>query len=517
MSLDKFNIAWNRIKRDRKSDFIIGDFEYTVYDSYSDELLVKILERYSREKDNYIPEELRIIRVPKEFHTSRPGTVPEIDDRIVFQYLIDELADQIESNLIPIEQGVVHSYRYVGDREAPEMFRPVHDAFPAFRDKNDDACATHNYLVITDISAYFERIYRSELRDLIEGLGASRELVISIFNLLKKLQKGSPFGIPQGIWPSDYIGNIYLDPVDKYMIRAGYNYFRYMDDIRVGADDYLEAQKILLILEEQLYKYGLNLNAKKTRILLSNEVDDYLNPYKRRYEEIFADVAQDTTFFDILYGDPAEHTEEITLNTIEQLFLEELSVELPDKRIMKYCLNHFRSCADADVLQEVMENMNKLVVVTPQVVNYLVSISEVGDFEMEIVEHVSSYIEGEESCYEWQLMWLLQCLDRIGTVNPESLASIRLLLMRIERIHKAVAVNAILLLGKHGDHEQQAFLMELYDRTQSQWVRRAILFAMERIPRSRRNSFYGNARGHDVLTDKVVDYVKSKEESPPLF
>lgn len=115
---DLLQVAWKRIKVDRKTDFLIGNFEYVVYEKFKEELVKHVAEKFKREGKDYRPEPLRKIRVPKSSHTTRPGAVPTIDDRIIYQYLVDEIAEQVEPNLIPIEDGVVHSYRYALDRNS---------------------------------------------------------------------------------------------------------------------------------------------------------------------------------------------------------------------------------------------------------------------------------------------------------------------------------------------------------------------------------------------------------------
>jgi hypothetical protein len=118
---NKIEVAWSRVQKDRRTDFIIGDFEYLVYGAYATELLARLEERIDN-GDEYTPSPLRTIRVPKEAHTTRPGAVPEIDDRIVYQYLVDDIAETVEPGLVPLEAQVVHSYRYAGDRSSADMF-----------------------------------------------------------------------------------------------------------------------------------------------------------------------------------------------------------------------------------------------------------------------------------------------------------------------------------------------------------------------------------------------------------
>ena len=51
--------------------------------------------------------------------------------------------------------------------------------------------------------------------------------------------------IPQIYDPSSLLGNFYLDEFDKWVIRNGYIYFRYVDDMRFFCETQTEAKLIL--------------------------------------------------------------------------------------------------------------------------------------------------------------------------------------------------------------------------------------------------------------------------------
>lgn len=107
----------------------------------------------------YVPQPLRSIRVPKTSYTTRPGAVPDLFDRIYYQYLVDEIADEIEDNLIPISENVVHSYRYIKKRDAANMFLKSQANYSTFEQRTMELAEEHKFIVVTDISSYFERIY----------------------------------------------------------------------------------------------------------------------------------------------------------------------------------------------------------------------------------------------------------------------------------------------------------------------------------------------------------------------
>jgi hypothetical protein len=123
---------------------------------------------------------------------------------------------------------------------------------------------------------------------------------------------------------------------------------------------------------------------------------------------------------------------------------------------------------------------------------------------------VTEYLASDRPAYDWQRMWLLQLLYRLPDIPTETLAFVRNLVLNGYRGHDAVKVSAILLLGKHGDHADRESLVGIYDQETSGWVKRAILFAIQGLPETQRNHFYRYCRGHDALTDRVIDYVLAR-------
>ena len=92
------------------------------------------------------------------------------------------------------------------------------------------------------------------------------EYIGALISLLKRWSPDGFRGIPQNQDASSFLGNVYLSYIDKCMLSLKYNYFRYMDDIRIVCKDEFAARKALKNLIINLRKIGLNVNPKKTKI-----------------------------------------------------------------------------------------------------------------------------------------------------------------------------------------------------------------------------------------------------------
>jgi hypothetical protein len=78
---------------------------------------------------------------------------------------------------------------------------------------------------------YFEHIDIKTLYDQLIAVGVREVTARIVRDLLESWSTPSGHGIPQGLDSSSLLGNFYLNPIDKAMVRAGVKYLRFVDDI----------------------------------------------------------------------------------------------------------------------------------------------------------------------------------------------------------------------------------------------------------------------------------------------
>ena len=87
-------------------------------------------------------------------------------------------------------------------------------------------------------------------------------IIDGLLNSEKKHQ-----GLLIGNITDGYLANILLNRIDELMIAQGFNYARYVDDIKIITNTKDEVIKAVNILQEELHRIGLNLNSAKTEII----------------------------------------------------------------------------------------------------------------------------------------------------------------------------------------------------------------------------------------------------------
>ena len=105
LSLDLLKRAWHLARNDAQNDFIYDSYRYNDYAFRLEDNLKGLLLRL--ESETYRPQPLLRIDVPKSTLTVRPGSVIEIEDRIVLFAILCLIAQILDKKL----PETVYSYR----------------------------------------------------------------------------------------------------------------------------------------------------------------------------------------------------------------------------------------------------------------------------------------------------------------------------------------------------------------------------------------------------------------------
>ncbi len=122
------------------------------------------------------------------------------------------------------------------------------------------------YVLKTDVAAYYEYIDHDRLMDEVIAQTADDLAINAIVALLRE-SSGRAFGLPQMTEPSDQLAELYIEPMRRQLVRAGYRVSRFADDFRVSCLTYFEALSAWDEADESARSLGLVLSETKTRIV----------------------------------------------------------------------------------------------------------------------------------------------------------------------------------------------------------------------------------------------------------
>ena len=191
----------------------------------------------------------------------RPLGVPAVRDRIVEAALRHVLEPIFETEFAGNSYG----------------FRPGRGAKDALRQVDRLLKAGHPWVVDADLKSYFDTIPQERLMALVKARVADGRVLALVESFLRagvlEENKGwqpTEEGTPQGGVISPLLANLYLDPFDHQMGRAGWELVRYADDFVILCRSQAEAQRALGQVQAWMKEAGLTMHPEKTRIVNAN-------------------------------------------------------------------------------------------------------------------------------------------------------------------------------------------------------------------------------------------------------
>lgn len=266
------------------NDLLPSRFEDKVNGELGKEFIIYLAKIINEER--YSPVKAEFIHVPKPGFTTRPAALLTLVDRVVYEALVNLIKKPIDRKLISDTYIMWPRAQYLPKRWGEFERAPL--------------LTGDEYIVNVDVTAFYDSIDHSVLEHIIVEITGEDSVAPTISSFLTKIM-GSNRGLPQGILASDTLATLYLQPVDSAMLRAGFNYWRHGDDIRISVKNISLARKAIAIVEVELRKIGLVLNSSKCLIQTSVHYDTHLQETSkvydliknRLYEERVHDVSSD--------------------------------------------------------------------------------------------------------------------------------------------------------------------------------------------------------------------------------
>lgn len=193
-----------------------------------------------------------VVNTRKATMGTRPVPILGIADRIVYRALTKHVLSDLT----------------VPDR-SPDAYKAfLHGPIEyAFRDEHGPVWNVFGldvkYVVEADITAFYQYIDHDLLRHELELHTGHIEAIDALFELLGETE-GRIFGLPQLLDASDWLSDIYIQSVERDLLRRGLAVWRYNDDFRIACRSYTEALDAIERLSEAARAVGLTVSEYKT-------------------------------------------------------------------------------------------------------------------------------------------------------------------------------------------------------------------------------------------------------------
>jgi hypothetical protein len=229
-------------------------------------------------------------------------------DAVVYAALAHHIAPEIEAARMPRDQHVACSYRL---NVADGSFFAGGSGWTDFEQKTESLADANKYILVTDISDFYNQIYLHRVNNAIELAGAQlKPIGDDVERFLGTLNSKTSQGIPVGPAPSIVIAEAVLIDVDRFIRDQGVSHTRYVDDFRIFSNSERQLKSVLEKLTLYLYEnHRLTVSSEKTKVMsaaefvqqnLHNhyaeekvqllETLEIFNPYTNEYEEVEVEV-----------------------------------------------------------------------------------------------------------------------------------------------------------------------------------------------------------------------------------
>jgi group II intron reverse transcriptase/maturase len=261
----KLEEAWKDVKANKGAGGIDGEtitsYQLNIYKNL----------QHLREKlrlKEYKPSPVRRVYIPKKNGKKRPLGIPNVEDRIVQQAVVNAMQPKFENN-------VFHNWSC--------GYRPNRGVQRALQIITWNIEKGYNYIYDCDIKGFFDNIPHKQLMKILKKYVADGTVLDLIWKWLKAgyMEEGKHHqldnGTPQGGVISPLLANIYLNELDWTLDLHNIRFVRYADDFLLFAKTKEEIQKAEAITKEVLKELGLEISIEKTKIVNFNDDDfDFL-------------------------------------------------------------------------------------------------------------------------------------------------------------------------------------------------------------------------------------------------
>jgi excisionase family DNA binding protein len=336
------------------------------------------------------------VEVDKTPFSTRTALLPTLEDRVAYQAAVAAVAPQIESQT----PENVFSARLSDDvrfflRHGPRQWVAWRRAVLGELADGSD------WLVKTDLTSYFDLIPHRTLNAEIQSLNPPSAVADALSELLRTWAVVPGIGIAQGPNASRLLANLYLHPVDREMLRAGFRYYRYLDDVRIVCSSRGEAVRAIRLFERECRALGLVVSGAKTQLLRGTAARDDLAPA--------ADFDAAQYFMDV-------NAASFARKALKRILRRSLRASgITDVRGVRFSLWRLAQIREGSVLTRVLRRLEDLAPVASVVAAYLLPFIRRGH----VVRSLAAFLGDAERCQSpFLATWLFAVMLHYPSTLP---------------------------------------------------------------------------------------------------
>ncbi|MHB8277514.1 MAG: RNA-directed DNA polymerase [Candidatus Humimicrobiaceae bacterium] len=407
----------------------------------------------------YVAEGLINIDIPKSNYILRPASRPLIKDWIIYNAIVNFIISKIYKK-IPKNSYSFNRFKNKFGKKKSQKKKT--DYWLDFENDSIELTKNNEYLLVTDITSYFEHISLSVLKERLKLLSNDKDyngaVNFLVDNILKKWTENNKipyFGLPQGPTTSTTLADVYLYSVDKEMNENNIKFLRYMDDIRLYAKNISDLKRYIKILVISLRKLKLNLNAKKTIIYSLND--------HKKLEEVFDPNRDLLNIIDGIFKKKSKEEIEKIIPSLFSLYGKYYENSQFSERYLKFFiakiidLMKFKIISKSkvmDLVKDFLDLFNEKHHLSDKFSWFFVAS---GKYSKEISNFIQKKLinficDQKINIYEWQEMWALDTIRQLGKIGKTGLKKIQ---KKYCSNNKMCYSQFVLIAGQYGSSDER--------------------------------------------------------------
>jgi RNA-directed DNA polymerase len=222
---------------------------------------------YAQVNGSFNPAPQEVVAVSKSRHGIRPVAMWDLPSRLLYRALTAELTEGLD-----FQERSSSAWRRF--QRSPLSSRG------------------RGYVIAADIASCYELIDHSLLGQELLVQTGNHHLVDALTKLLRETS-GRTYGLPQQCSASDLLAEIFLDKLERALLRRGLTVTRYSDDFRLTCSSWSEVVWAIETLTEEARNHGLILNDSKLLTWGRAAYRNHLDEADELRERIAADAQLD--------------------------------------------------------------------------------------------------------------------------------------------------------------------------------------------------------------------------------
>lgn len=473
--------------------------------------------------DNWIVGPRRRCLSPKQHLGLRVATQLDPLDALVTTALVIQVAEQLEVVRLPVGDGTVHSHRFVPGLDRGRLFSPDFN-FYSFRDRSLELAETSQFVLLTDISDFYPRIYLHRVENALRAaLDADGAVARVLSKFLAQWNQSISYGLPVGASAFRLVAEVTINDVDQALAARGYRFCRYSDDFRFFVASEREGREVLAFLARTLSNnHGLTLQAAKTELITAEsfserfrwgEQDEVTGKIQENLHELLEGLGIEMypppPFVDL----PEEVREEIEKANVWTLLRDQLDQDFPNMRTVRFALQQIRWWGLADDDGLILDRMRQLDTIFSDAIAAATANPDLTpDEKRQVAERLLDLVDDDVFGHlEYFRAWILWVFTDSAEWNHSP---------RLREIYEGYSDSftrsaAVFALGVAGvDHwfRTERDRLALMDP----WERRAFLAGAACLPKDERKHWYASIKPQlSPLEVVVVDWAKANTSNKP--